>query len=167
MSHASGHAPMSLGGRTDPQPVTRDSEPPELPNPGRMDEKPFSVQFPRLWRLLRLHIHRDPTWQLVGTHRYRQCRCGARRTTEAYANLFGPVAPGWPRCRDEHGRSTRSSGWVMPPPGGWTTSGYPVDLLEPRKWARANPGMGRPVSPDVLQRVIDIDPPEYDVLPPG
>lgn len=112
------------------------------------------------------HIHRDPSWQLVGCHKYEQCRCGARRTTEAYANRCGPVAPGWPRCRDEHGRPARSSGWVMPPAGGWTTSGYPDDPLEPRKWARANPSMGLPVAAEAV-RSIDVDPPEYDVLPGG
>jgi len=100
------------------------------------------------------HIHRDPGWQLVGTHRYHQCRCGARCVTEAYANQKGPVAPGWPTCRDKHGQATLSSGWVMPPAGGWETPGYPESQI------RMQPSR----SP---QRVIDIDPPEYDVLPPG
>jgi hypothetical protein len=74
---------------------------------------------------VRLHLwHSDPTWQIIGCHRYEQCRCGARRTSRAYSNLMGPVAADWPDQCDSHGQYRDSSGWQH---GDWQTPGYPSD----------------------------------------
>lgn len=80
-------------------------------------------------RLRWLHIHRDYDYQVVNVHRYEQCRCGARRTSRHYSNMDGPVACGWPDTRDRHGELQWTSGWVAPPPGGWSTDGYPTGHL--------------------------------------
>jgi len=65
------------------------------------------------------HFHRDPDWQVDGANRYRQCRCGARRVTRAYATIVGPSRRGWPSLVDRHGVPRNSSGWVPEPATGW------------------------------------------------
>jgi hypothetical protein len=85
----------------------------------------------RSWWLGLLHVHYDRDWQLVGVHVYEQCRCGARKTTHAVAGLDGPSAVGWPYRRNRHGVLHRSSGWQMPPDGGWRVAGYPARLAPP------------------------------------
>ena len=79
----------------------------------------------RLWP----HFHRDPSWREVGVHRYHQCRCGARRVERPTLNLAGPTASDWPPLFDRHGRDVDRSGWQMPPPDGWRTTGYPGRAL--------------------------------------
>jgi len=62
-------------------------------------------------------IHRDPHWQIRGLFAYYQCSCGRRRVRWVYRNLYGPVDPGWPPLRDEHGLELVDSGWRLTFPG--------------------------------------------------
>lgn len=69
---------------------------------------------------MRFHVHGDGQWQVRGCWRYFQCKCGARRVRRHYANLVGPVRPGWAGLlRDSHGQDLDDSGWVREPEGGW------------------------------------------------
>jgi hypothetical protein len=68
-------------------------------------------------------IHHDPDWQVIGANQYHQCRCGARRVRNAYANRAGPVAAGWPPLLSRHGYPLHDTGWAKPPPSGWDTDG--------------------------------------------
>jgi hypothetical protein len=57
------------------------------------------------------HVHRDRNYQLDGCWYRYECRCGARRTRQAYANMMGPVPAGYPDPRDRHGNALSDSGW--------------------------------------------------------
>lgn len=59
-----------------------------------------------------IHFHRDPNWQIIGANAYYRCKCGAQRVRMAYANIAGPVEPGWPDLIDKHGRSLHDTGWM-------------------------------------------------------
>jgi hypothetical protein len=115
----------------------------------------------------RFHLwHRDPNWRIFGAHRYEQCRCGARRTTLAYANRRGPEAPDWPSRRDCHGVDQDSSGWQH---GDWKTTGYPDSGIRFRKDhpmtdpdcpdATTTPASGHPVRslPTTVPLITDQD----------
>jgi hypothetical protein len=62
--------------------------------------------------MLRLHWHRDPSYQVRGANAYFQCRCGARRTVHWIRNLGSPIPAGWPALVDPHGSPVEDSGWV-------------------------------------------------------
>jgi hypothetical protein len=70
---------------------------------------PTADRIPRGWRKL-FHIHIAETSQILNVWRCDQCRCGARRTRQAYTNLLGRVPTGWPVPEDRPGM-LEDSGW--------------------------------------------------------
>lgn len=91
-------------------------------------------------------FHNDPNWRIIGVHAYHQCRCGARRVNRVVANLHGPVATGWPPLVDRHGRELWNTGWVKPPPGGWTHDGRDEQRPRPSPSIPAPPARRRSAS---------------------
>jgi len=82
------------------------------------------------------HFHSDPNYQLDGCHYYYVCKCGARRITEAYSNLYGPPKPGWGALlQNRHGEWKHDSGWLIlkDPPSidaTWDVYDFPSASLE-------------------------------------